>query len=654
MTEQQSQLKCSPSHGIVTPTETTAATLSASTSVMTPTKTSESNVLATLASANSNGSEKKIEMTTTTTTTTATTATTTETLTSAASSVTTTATTTTTDPASASAALPPTTEQPTESAISATLEQRATSAFALPKEATQYSPLLVGKYYIQDKRAVWTGRWGMTEAAFEENGITSPFEMTSQEDVFISTCMGSYDSMHPAFGDRSLARSMRVENVPASEICPAYFGYEADASVRSAIPFQSKYSGYFQIQATKGKATTVTEKDVEMRFVHDPSLPSHFLVSGSGENRFGLFSLHGSLNKATNELRVFKVYKPKEKEKRSLPRRGRATKAAVAQVSAARLQTKALSATPAAPVHVAVVTPPASMSSVAAPVAIVTPRPSAAAAAATTVAPAAVDYSATTPLPSGRPARKIVKPARQRDENVIEFDRVPHGVKKCHSILKGLMANPKAAPFLAPVDPVALGIPDYFHVIKEPMDLGTIRQNLESGCYLDIDVFADHVRLVFRNAMLYNAAHSQVHIFAVKLLEDFEKRMKSLSAKAAGKDKSGLDRHKLAKSAKHEKKYETGHSTKKIKGGKGAKGNTKRRVSEADQGLIMSLKEDLERLKATLEQLQPSTFKTATPKPSKTSRPAARCVATRVCARVMVLLVERCCLLCLCNELTDW
>lgn len=477
------------------------------------------------------------------------------------------------------------------------------SAFSLPKEVTQYSPLLVGKYYIQDKRAVWTGRWGMTEAAFEENGITSPFEMKSQEDVYIATCSGGCEVVHPAFADGSLARSSRVENVPASQICPAYFGYETDATVRSAMPFHSKYTGFFQIQAAKGKSQTVTEKDVEIRFVHDPSLPSHFLVSGSGENRFGLFSLHGSLNKGTNELRVYKVYKPKGKEKRSVPRRARTPKLA-AQPTAIKLQPKVV----LLPVPVtAVVTPPVTVA-VPEPVRIVAPRP--------VLAPV-IDYSSPSLASRGRSERKRVAPAHLREENMIEFDRVPHGVKKCHSILKGVMANPKAAPFLAPVDPVLLGIPDYFQVIKEPMDLGTIRQNLEGGYYDDTSVFADHVRLVFKNAMLYNAAHSQVHIFAVKLLEDFEKRMKSLNMKAAAREKLG-DGQKLVK-MKKEKKYETGHSLKKVKGGKGAKGNTKRRISEDDQGLIMSLKEDIERLKATLEQLQPSAVKIVTPKPSKSA-----------------------------------
>lgn len=623
------QQKTSPTHGAVTPTETTAATTSASTSSMTPTKSSSES---SLSLAGVNGAdmmiEKALDASSGVTSAVSSLATPTASADTATAAVVATVTAASAHVATASVA---------DASADSNGALASTSAFALPREVTQYSPLLVGKYYIQDKRAVWTGRWGMTEAAFEANGLTSLFEMKSQEDVYIATCAGEHaNAVHPAFADGSLARSMLVENVTASEICPAYFGYETDSAVRSAMPFHSKYSGYFHIQATKGKPQMVPEKDVEIRFVHDPSLPSHFLVSGSGENRFGLFSLHGSLNKATSELRVYKVYKPREKEKRSLPRRGRIVKAAPQSSSIKVPIPQMPMPVAAAAVPTAALTAPAAIV-VAAPIAapVPTSRPSLAALPQRVSTPSA-EYNLSLLTARGRSERKRVAPAHLREENMIEFDRVPHSVKKCHGILKGLMANPKAAPFMAPVDPVALGIPDYFHVIKEPMDLGTIRQNLEGGYYDDSDVFADHVRLVFRNAMLYNAAHSQVHIFAVKLLEDFEKRMTNLNLKmgaaatmagGAGtpgmKDRHSFDKHKMMKSSKKEKRYESGHSTKKLKGGKGAKGNTKRRVSESDQGLIMSLKEDLERLKATLEQLQPSTLKIVTPKPS---RPAARCV----------------------------
>ncbi|KAL4128268.1 hypothetical protein PRIC2_007260 [Phytophthora ramorum] len=465
----------------------------------------------------------------------------------------------------------------------------------LPREVLQYAPLLVGKYYIQDKRAVWSGVWGMSEAAFGPNGIISPFEMKSQEDVSIPTCAGAADSVHPSISGVALARSSRTTNAVSSQVSPVYLGYETDANVRSAMPFLGKYSGSFQIQAVKGKHQTVSENDVEIRFIHDASNPSLFVVSGFGENRFGRFTLHGFMDKETSELRLYKVYKPKDPQKRALPRRARSARAVTPAV---KREVKALSIS--AP-GVAAITANVDLNR------IVTPL-----AAPTIVAPRKVgtpmsDYSSPS-LVLGRSERKRSIPAHLREDNILELDHAPMSMKKCLSVLKGLMTNPKSAPFLAPVDPVALGIPDYFHVIKEPMDLGTVRNNLEIGFYESPTDFADHVRLVFRNAMLYNAAHSQVHIYARKLMDDFEKRYKGLNIKLSTRDKlSGLK----------SKKSDGIHSSKKIRGGKGTKGNTKRSMSGDETGLIMSLKEDIERLKATLEQLQPSMARAATSKPIK-------------------------------------
>lgn len=471
----------------------------------------------------------------------------------------------------------------------------------LPRQVLQYAPLLVGKYYIQDKRAVWSGMWGMSEAAFKPNGVISSFEMKSQDDVAIPKCAGAADSVHPAMSGSALARSSKTTNAAANEVTPVYLGYETNANVRSAMPFEGKYSGSFQIQAVKGKHQTVAEKDVEIRFVHDASNPTHFVVTGSGENRFGVFSLHGFLDKETNELRLYKVYKPKEPVKRTLPRRSRAARAATPAV---KREVKALSIS--AP-GVAAITASVEVAKT------VTPKP-----APTIVAPRSVgtpvsDYLSPS-LVLGRSERKRSIPAHLREDNILELDQAPMSMKKCLSILKGLMANPKAAPFMAPVDPVALGIPDYFHVIKEPMDLGTIRNNLESGFYDSPSDFAEHVRLTFRNATLYNAAHSQVHIYARKLVDDFEKRFKSLNVKLSTKSKS-------VDVKKKDRKADGTYSSKKVRGGKGTKGNTKRQTSGEDNGLIMSLKEDIERLKATLEQLQPAMAKAVASKSAKAAKP---------------------------------
>ncbi|KAK4401997.1 Ankyrin repeat, bromo and BTB domain-containing protein DDB [Sesamum angolense] len=49
-----------------------------------------------------------------------------------------------------------------------------------------------------------------------------------------------------------------------------------------------------------------------------------------------------------------------------------------------------------------------------------------------------------------------------------------------HKVIKKIMKMEAAAPFNAPVDPIALGIPDYFDIIDTPMDFGTICSKLES------------------------------------------------------------------------------------------------------------------------------------------------------------------------------
>nr|CAD1838883.1 unnamed protein product [Ananas comosus var. bracteatus] len=62
-----------------------------------------------------------------------------------------------------------------------------------------------------------------------------------------------------------------------------------------------------------------------------------------------------------------------------------------------------------------------------------------------------------------------------------------------------------AGPFNAPVNPVALGIPDYFDIIDTPMDFGTICNDLENGRkYMNSeDVYKD-VQFIWENCYKYN------------------------------------------------------------------------------------------------------------------------------------------------------
>ncbi|XP_039005999.1 transcription factor GTE12-like isoform X2 [Hibiscus syriacus] len=101
----------------------------------------------------------------------------------------------------------------------------------------------------------------------------------------------------------------------------------------------------------------------------------------------------------------------------------------------------------------------------------------------------------------------------------------------CCALLKALLKHPAAWVFNQPVDPKALGIPDYFSIIKTPMDLGTIKSKLAKNIYIGTDDFVADIRLTFANAMLYNPPSNNVHKMAEEMKDIFEARWKSLEEK---------------------------------------------------------------------------------------------------------------------------
>ncbi|KAI3969376.1 hypothetical protein MKX01_019937 [Papaver californicum] len=101
----------------------------------------------------------------------------------------------------------------------------------------------------------------------------------------------------------------------------------------------------------------------------------------------------------------------------------------------------------------------------------------------------------------------------------------------CTKILRKMMTHPDAWIFDKPVDPIELNIPDYFSIITEPMDLGTVNHKLQTKSYLDSSVFASDVRLTFLNAMRYNPPNNYVHGVARELNRDFESLWRAVQAK---------------------------------------------------------------------------------------------------------------------------
>lgn len=100
------------------------------------------------------------------------------------------------------------------------------------------------------------------------------------------------------------------------------------------------------------------------------------------------------------------------------------------------------------------------------------------------------------------------------------------GFKRCSKILTLLKRNENAGPFLEPVDPVALGIPSYFEVIKFPMDLSTVEMKLKNHDYESPEQFENDVKLIWNNALIFNPPGTQVHNMAENLNKYFEDLLK--------------------------------------------------------------------------------------------------------------------------------
>lgn len=101
---------------------------------------------------------------------------------------------------------------------------------------------------------------------------------------------------------------------------------------------------------------------------------------------------------------------------------------------------------------------------------------------------------------------------------------------KCTPVLKKLTDHECAWIFMQPVDPVELNLPDYFDIVKTPMDLGSIKKRLDNNCYKCISEFGADVRLTFDNAVAYNGEGSDVCKVAREMKATFEKYYQGMIA----------------------------------------------------------------------------------------------------------------------------
>ncbi|CAM0911034.1 unnamed protein product [Alopecurus aequalis] len=93
---------------------------------------------------------------------------------------------------------------------------------------------------------------------------------------------------------------------------------------------------------------------------------------------------------------------------------------------------------------------------------------------------------------------------------------------RCAQILTKIRKQRNCGWFNKPVNAEKLKLHDYHAVIRNPMDLGTVKANLATGRYPSHEAFAADVRLTFNNALSYNPVGHEVHRSAGNLLANFQ------------------------------------------------------------------------------------------------------------------------------------
>uniref|UniRef100_W5MBS5 Bromodomain testis associated n=1 Tax=Lepisosteus oculatus TaxID=7918 RepID=W5MBS5_LEPOC len=84
-------------------------------------------------------------------------------------------------------------------------------------------------------------------------------------------------------------------------------------------------------------------------------------------------------------------------------------------------------------------------------------------------------------------------------------------------VIKALWRHSFAWPFQEPVDAVKLNLPDYYTIIKTPMDLSTIKRRLENNYYWKAMECVEDFNTMFTNCYVYNRPGDDIVLMAQAL-----------------------------------------------------------------------------------------------------------------------------------------
>mmetsp|Transcript_36440 Transcript_36440/g.60366 ORF Transcript_36440/g.60366 Transcript_36440/m.60366 type:complete len:334 (+) Transcript_36440:92-1093(+) len=114
-------------------------------------------------------------------------------------------------------------------------------------------------------------------------------------------------------------------------------------------------------------------------------------------------------------------------------------------------------------------------------------------------------------------------------------------LRKCDGFMKTILKRNQAVHFAKPVDWKKMGLHDYPKLIKQPMDLSTVSDRLARNFYVRLEDWANDMRLVWKNAFIFNAPDS-MYFKAAKVLSDlFEKKLEEFEREAESVNQPQLD-----------------------------------------------------------------------------------------------------------------
>ncbi|XP_059514425.1 bromodomain-containing protein 3 isoform X2 [Myotis daubentonii] len=132
--------------------------------------------------------------------------------------------------------------------------------------------------------------------------------------------------------------------------------------------------------------------------------------------------------------------------------------------------------------------------------------------------------------PVNPPPPEVANPAKPgRKTNQLQYMQ--------NVVVKTLWKHQFAWPFYQPVDAIKLNLPDYHKIIKNPMDMGTIKKRLENNYYWSASECMQDFNTMFTNCYIYNKKVAQMPQEEVELLPPAPKgkgRKPAAGAQSAG------------------------------------------------------------------------------------------------------------------------